>query len=330
MPLTNSDVHVNTPLSNVFVSYFQNPENFAARMAFPTVNVQKQSDRYYVLDRGNFNRDEAKKRAPGTEAAVIDHTLDNTPTYSCDVYAVKEIIPKQIRANADAVVNLDLNATQNCAHKILIKQEKDFASTFLTGGVWTYDYDGNSTGPTASTNEVYQWDDFTNSDPIKDVRNGATGIVEATGYEPNTLVLGFQVFQTLLDHPDIIDRIKYQNTNGNPAMANKRILAELFGVERVVVSKAIETTSDEGQTNTSSFICGKDALLVYSAPSPSVNTPSAGYTFSWQGYLGGQGNGEVSKYYDQKIKSDVIEAETAFDHKLVSADLGAFWDTIIS
>lgn len=330
MPLTNSDVHVNTPLSNVLVSYFQNPMHFAARRAFPTVNVQKQSDRYYVINRDNFNRDEAEKRAPGTEAAMIDYTLDNTPTYSCDVFAVKELVPDQIRANADAVVNLDMLATQNLAHKILIKEEKDWASTFFTGGVWSYDYDGTSTGPSASTNEVVQWDQYSTSDPITDVRNGATAILESTGFMPNTLVLGFPVFQKLLDHPDIVDRIKYGQSSGNVALADEQILAQLFGVERVIVSKAIENTADEGQTASHSFITGKKALLCYSAPAPSVTVPSAGYTFSWQGYLGGSNTGEVRKYREDKLKSDVIEAETAFDHKLVSADLGAFWDSIVA
>lgn len=329
MPLTNSDVHVNTPLSNVLISFFQNPANFIARKAFPVVPVQKQSDRYYVIDRGNFNRDEAKKRAPGTEAAMIDYTLDNTPTYSCDVYAVKELIPDQIRANADAVLNLEMNTTQNLAHKLLIKEEKDWVSTFFTGGIWSYDYDGNATGPTGGTDEVQQWDNA-NSTPIEDIQAGFDAILESTGFAPNTLVIGQQVYSALKNHPDIVDRIKYGQSSQDTAIVNLRTMAGLFDVERVLVSRAIENTADEGQANTGSFIAGKRALLCYSSAAPSINTPSAGYTFSWNGYLGGNGIGEIRKWYDKDRKSDVLEAETAFDHKLISADLGAFWDSVVA
>lgn len=330
MPLTLGDVHVNTPLSNVLVSYFQQPDAFVARRAFPTVPVAKQSDRYYTIPRGEFNRDVAKAVAPGTAAPRIEHTYDNTPTYSCLTHKYSELIPAEIRANADSVINLDLNATQNIAHKILIRQEKDWVNTFFTGGVWSYDYDGNASAPTASTNEVVFWDDYSNSDPISDVRSGSTAITESTGYKPNTLVLGYAVYQKLLDHPDLIDRIKYAtSTNDNPAVVNTRTMAAVFDVERVLVTRAIENTADEGQTDSHSFIGGKKALLCYSASNPSTNTPSAGYTFAWNGYLGGQAMARVRKWFDNDLESDIIEGTTSFDHKLISADLGAFWDSVI-
>jgi hypothetical protein len=329
MPLTNSDVHVNTPLSNVLISYFQNPQNFVARRAFPVVPVTKQSDRYYTIERGNFNRDVAALRAPGTEAAHVDYTVNNTPTYSCSVYAFKEQIPDQIRANADSVLNLDMIATQSVAHKLLIREEKLFASTFMSEGVWSYDYDGVNGGPSGSTNEVDLWNND-NSDPIRNIQNGQDSILERTGFKPNTLVMGQKVYSALKNHPDVVDRIKYGQQNSETAIANERTMAALFDVERVLVMRGIENTGKEGQTNVHSFISGRSALLVFSAPTPSLTVPSAGYTFSWRGYIGGTGVGEIRKYREDKIKSDWIEGETAIDQKLISADLGAYWHNVVA
>ena len=67
---TPGDVHVNVPLTNISIAYLQNASNFIASRVFPNIPVQKQSDRYYTYDRGEFNRDEMKERAAGTESAA--------------------------------------------------------------------------------------------------------------------------------------------------------------------------------------------------------------------------------------------------------------------
>jgi hypothetical protein len=60
-------------------------------------------------------------------------------------------------------------------------------------------------------------------------------------------------------------------------------------------------------------------------------TPSAGYTFAWNGYMGAAGAGQrVSRFRMDHLRSDRIELEMSFDQKLVSADLGFFWDAIVA
>jgi hypothetical protein len=330
---TSSAVHVDTALTNISVAYLQNASHFVSGQVFPNVPVMKQSDRYFTFDRGDFNRDEAAKRAPGTESAGGGYNLDNTPTYFCDVYGFHHDIPDQVRSNADAVLDLERAAAEQVMHKMLIRREKDWASTFFTGGVWTGgDVDGVAATPT--TGQVSQWSDATAGDPIGDIRSGKTAVLQSTGFEPNTLVVGQQVMDALVDHPDIVDRIKYSGGvgNGNPARVNAATLAQLFELDRVLVSKAIENTALENLTDVHSFIAGKKALLCYAAPTPGLMTPSAGYTFSWQGYLGqsNQFGVATSRFRMDALRSDRVEGETAFDHKVVGADLGYFFDTIVA
>jgi hypothetical protein len=60
-------------------------------------------------------------------------------------------------------------------------------------------------------------------------------------------------------------------------------------------------------------------------------TPTAGYTFSWNGLLGASAmGGRIKKFRMENLSSDRVEIEMAFDQKLVSADLGYFWDTIVA
>lgn len=323
------DVHVNTPLTNISIAFLQDASHFVAAKVFPNIPVSKQSDRYYTYERGEFNRDEMKERAPGTESAGGSYELDNTPTYFANVYAFHKDIPDQVRANADSVLNPDREATEYVTHKALIKRERLFAANFFATGKWTNEETGVNSSPSAGTSFL-RWND-TDSNPVYDIRRGKTTILQSTGFVPNTLVIGQQVYDALVDHPDIVDRIKYGQTPGSPAVANLEALMKLFELERIFVMKAIYNTAKEGQTASHSFIGGKHALLCYSAPSPGIMTPSAGYTFSWTGFLGAGAEGNrIKRFRLERIESDRVEIQMAFAQKLIAADLGFFYLTAVA
>lgn len=327
---THGDVHVNQPLTNISIAYIQDATNFIADRVFPNISVSKQSDRYYTYDRGYFNRDEMDVRAPGTESSGSGYTVDSTPTYYCPIYAFHHDIPDERRANADSVLAPDREATMLCSSKALIKREKLWVSKYFAGSIWTSDVDGVSSGENNSTT-FRQWNDA-NSTPIEDVRNAKTTVLQRTGFEPNVMVIGRQVFDKLCDHPDIIDRIKYGQTAGRGiAQIDVSDLEAVFKINRILVMNSIENTAKEGQTNSHLFIGGKKCLLAYAAPTPGLMTPTAGYTFSWTGFLGAASTGQrIKKFRMEPIASDRVEIEMAFDQKLVAADLGYFFDTIVA
>jgi hypothetical protein len=334
MPLpTPRAVHVDSALTNISIAYLQRADHFAARQVFPNVAVEKQSDVYFEFDRGDFNRDEAGKRAPNAESAGGGYRLDSTASYFADVWAYHHDVPDQVLANADAAVPQMRAATELVMHKLLIRQEAEFASTYLTGGVWDNDFDGVASS--AGSGEVIQWSDGSNSDPIGDIRGAKTTILRNTGFVPNTLVLGSpDVLDALVDHPDIVDRVKYSGGVGNtsPAMVNEQTLASLFNIDRVIVSRAIENTAAEGASDSHSFIGGKTALLCYSAPNPGIMVPTAGYMFSWRNYLGAANDMGVAtrSFRLEEKRCERVEGEIALDMKLVSSAMGYFWDSIVA
>lgn len=321
---TPSDIHVNQPLTNISIAYIQQATAFIADKVFPNVPVQKQSDRYYRYLREDWFRVEAQERAPATESAGGGWRIDNTPTYFCRVYAVHKDIDDQIRANADAPINLDRDATEWVTQQMLLKRETLWANQYFTTGVWGADRQGVATGPTG--NQFIKWSDYTNSDPITDIDASITNMASATGYKPNTLVVAPDVLTQLKHHPKVLDRVKYTQK----AVITEDILAGLFGVEKFLVPWGVVNTAAEGAAESTAFIFSGKVLLVYAAPAPSLLKPSGGYTFSWTGYLGAgaQGN-RIKRFRMEQLASDRIEAEMAFDMKLVASDLGVlFYDAI--
>jgi len=323
---SRSDVHINAPLSSISLAFIQSQDAFVADRAFPRIAVSKQSDSYFTYDRGYFNRAEMQKRAPGAESAGANYALSSA-TYSADVWALHRDVADQVRANADSPISLDREATELLTLQGLLRKEKEWASAHFVTGIWTTERAGVAATPTGT--QFLRWD-VAASTPIEDVRQGVRTVQESTGFRPNRMVMGREVYDALLDHPDIVGRLDRGQTSGT-AMVMRDTLAALFEMDEILVMDAIENTANEGATNVHAFIGGKNALLLYAPASPGLMVPSAGYTFTWNGLLGGGALAtRISRMRMDHLKSDRIEIEMAFDQSLVSADLGAFFLDAVS
>ena len=321
---TQSQVHVDAILTNISVAYLQRAENFIADKVFPVVPVDKQSDKYFVYSKNDWLRDEARVRTDGTESVGSGYNI-TTDTYYADVYAIHKDIGDQTRANADAPINVDREAAEFVTHRLLTRREIQFVNDFMTTNKWATDVTGVAASPT--TGQTVQWSDYTNSDPIEDIEAGKAKILSTTGLEANTLVLGYDVFRRLKNHPDLVDRIKYTSSQ----TITEDMLARMFDIERVLVSKSVKATNAEGASAAYSFTTGKTALLAHVAPNPGILTPSAGYTFSWTGVSQGMGlTIGTSSFRLESLRATRVEAELAFDNKVVASDLGYFWNSIVA
>ena len=335
---TEGDVHVDRPLTNISIAFFQEADGFVANRVFPGIPVQSKSDSYWTIDRGEFFRNQVERRAPGTRAPLINWKV-STDNYNSNRESIGTPVPDEVRANADAPLSMDRSATELVTEQGLIKQEIDWVTNYFTAGdpgdTWTYDVDGAATGsganfdPTdAANNQKVFWSDAA-STPIEDIREGKRFVQESTGRRPNVLTLGRRVFDILLDHPDIVGRLDRGQTMG-PAIVQRDALAALFELEEILVMDGIQNTAAEGLTASFSFIGGDNALLSYRPPNPGLLVPTAGYTFNWTGFLGAATNGiRIRRKRDDLADTDIFEMDMHYDQKLVSADLGYFFGAIV-
>jgi hypothetical protein len=321
------DVHVSAALTDISVAYLQSADAYVADKVFPMVPVNFQSDKYFVFSKSDFFRDEAQLRADATESAGGGFNL-GTGTYSANVWAFHKDIGDQLRSNADPAVDIETTSSEFCTQRLLIRRDRLFVSSYLTTGIWGTDITGVAASPSA--NQTIQWSDDTNGDPITDVANGKTSVLLNTGMEPNKLTIAYPVFQALIKHPLIIDRIKYTSM---PTAKNvtAMLLAEMFDLDTVIVSKAVYNAGIEGGADSFAWIMGKSALLSHSPAAPGLMIPSAGYIFGWRGYTGLNDIGiRTSSWYEQKLKATRVECEMSFDMHLVGADLGYFFASIVA
>lgn len=315
MPLpTASDMHVDRVLTNLSVAYDQEVMPISS-MVFPRIPVTRQSDKYFVYDLADWNRPQMELRAPGTESAGAGWRVSND-TYYADVYALHKDIDDQTRNNVDDPLDLERDAVMFLKKQNALKQEYAWASEFFAASKWT----GSTTGGDITPSTLWS---ASNSTPIKDVRAQARSIKLKTGYLPNTMVIGGELWDALCDNADIIDRIKYTARG----VITEDMVAPLFRVDRIIVAETMYVTSNEGATTTTTAaMYGKHALLCYVPKgNRTLQTPAAGYTFDWTGQAGSVGGSRVLKFRMDPIKSDRVEIESAWDMKQIGATLGAFF-----
>jgi hypothetical protein len=323
--LTPSSVHIDQPLTNLTLAYVQSQENFIADKVFPTVGVAKQSDKYYIYDRASMNRSgDVKKLAPRTEVDRIGLALSNS-SYFADVYGLGMDFDEQTLANEDAALEIRAAGAQTLVNRILIDREEKFASTFFAAGVWT----GQST-------PANLWSDYTNSTPITDVTTARRAMqLTSGGYKPNTMVVGKEVRDILINHPDILARLNGGATVSNTALVTNAKLAEIFEVESFFVMEAVKNSGAEGLAESNAFIGGKHALLTHTPSSAGLMTPAAGLTFAWNSISGVNNLGvSIESFSDDALKrmqvAEHIQAKMAYDMKVVGADLGYFFNTVVA
>lgn len=328
---TQSDLHVNAPLSSVAVRYLQQADRYIATRIFPKVPVEKQSDLYWKYSKSDWLRTDAKKRAPSTETPGVGWNMD-TDSYFAHVYGVHKDIDDQLRANADSNFKLDSDATKFITGQLLLKRDIDWAARYFVTGVWANEKTGVASAPT--TNQFLQWDQAA-SDPLTDTTDWFESFDELTGFMPNKLVVGVDVWKALKNHPAILDRIKYTQKG----VVTEELVAAFFGVKEFLVARARVSTgaqindasAQDAAATYSRVVNKKAALLVYAPDEPSLLSPSAGYTFTWNGYAVGNRDGlRVKNFRLERIASDRVEAEMTYDMKTVSTDCGVFLNTVVA
>jgi len=280
-----------TALTNMALAYYQNASNYFAKALFPTCPVGLSSDNYYIFSREDLLRDNwQRKPAYGkVDPTTIGESTDN---YVCKVdqmiMGIDQIRQTDLsRRQGPSIIQPKQQRTRTIAEQANIHQDRLFAASYFKEGAWKNELEGVD-NTTPSTNQFIKFSNA-NSDPIAFIDKEKTDMNQQTGRMPNRLGLGINVFNALKVHPGILERVKYGGSTANPASVTENVLAQLFGVEKIVVLKSIMNSASMGADEEMQYIGDPNAfLLAYATNAPSIDEPSAGYIFTWDMLGNGQ------------------------------------------
>lgn len=248
-------------------------------------------------------------RKPGTRAPRGGWNVSTEP-YACKRISFGQGVPDDIVDNSDDVVRPFENATTHVMEQLSIRRERRLVTDIFATSKW----DTDKTGGT----DVDKWDDYANGDPAKDVSDASLTMLQNTGRKPNVMVMGVEVMEALKQHPDAIDRYKHTQTG----ILTEAQVSAWLNIPTVLVGEAVYNSAAEGATVAMSFIWGKNVLMLHVTGSPSIDEPSAGYTFDWKGV-------STKTYREEAEEQDVVEANQDLDMKQTASDLGYYFSAIV-
>lgn len=336
-----NEVPVNIPLTLVQSAYIQaqiRAGYFIADQVFPRVPVKQKRANYNVWDVDNWLRADAQRRAPGTESVGGGYTMSQNPLYNCYVTAFHKDLDAQTEAEqlANGIQNPRETATRYVTRQLLLRREMDFASAYMTTGVWGTDLTGHATLNTGS-NFIY-FDDST-STPIDIIGELIEQMVHDTGFAPNTLVTTRRVRRALRRNAQIRAEAHAIAPKTGEALPTDLLLQELLEIDRIIVAQAVYNAAAEGETRNIQSIYGNDLLLCYVDPEAAntqngdLNVPSAGYIFPWTGYKAGQAGFDGNATYEIPMpltQSVRVEGEMAYDMRITSPLMGIYLHNVLT
>lgn len=282
-------------------------EGMVAEQLFPRVNVLKQSDPYYIFGRESWGLDPAiSYRAPGTEAAEIPGRQVSTDTYWAQEHSLQIPVTDEERENTDSAFAPDRDATELVTAKIMLGREIAMKNMVTTASNFASGYSTTLVG-------TDQWNDYTNSTPIADVKVGRNKIHSGAFIMPNTAVIPFEVMSQLEDHPDFIERIKYVARG----VVTQEIIASLFNIPTVIVPGMGYNSANPGQAASIGYLWGKDVIMAYVPARAGLRIPAFAYEFNF-GYGGSPMITE--RWRETQRKADLIRVSRRYDLKFVALD----------
>lgn len=319
-------------LSNLCLSYVQNAQGFVAGKVFPMVTTSLSSSYFYEFNKGDLARDQmTRKPELGQVApAVFGH---RERQYRCQVDQVITGVSKisaldMQRASVNQGMDPRKVKARFIAEQMTLHQDIVWANKYFQPDVWNTVYSGVETAPTSFEFLCF---DKEGSDPVETIHKISTKMALSGLRRPNKLCVGANVFAALKHNAAILERIKYQGSQENPASVTTNVLAQLFGLDEVVVSEAVYNKAQFGETDDFAFVCSpNDALLLYVTDMPSLEEPSAGYTFAWD--MLGNGNYTPVLHFEgaPATHAEYIEGLLATDHQITCNDLGIYFMDAVS
>ena len=273
---------------------------------FPVVSVTQRGGKVIEFDAEHF-AETAIERAPGADIPEINvgYTAQD---YALTQRALAGKVPIELAEEAGAVPGINLGSTA-------VSRVMGIASLQIEIAAGKLIVAGNFAGRTKALAGGNRWS-HADSTPAKEVRSVYNTIRQGIGMDPNTLLVGKQVHDALINNADVVDRIKHTQPAIGDAI-DEAALARYFRVEKYVVGAAMK-----GAKGAFEDIWGKIALLCYSNVTPlsSQGSPSFGYTYRLQGYPIAE-----PTWYNRRNRSWMYPVVTEDTPKIVGGAAGYLW-----
>jgi hypothetical protein len=286
---------------------------------FPPLTVERDADLFYKFDNAHLRLDDDERSASAT-ANQVDYDF-TTDTFNATRKALRHFIDDDIYNNADEVIkrNYRRSAAQSVLDRIMLKKEKRAADIAFNAA--------NFSGKTATLSGTDQWSDD-NSNPFEEIADRVQTVLQNSGKKANSIIMGYQVWTQLRNHPDFIDRLPDDRLRAASIAKFKELLSDRdVIIDNILIGSAQYNSATEGAADAFSFIWGKDCLVAYIDGSGNTvmdNTLS-------KTFIPRDLSGLSVEYYRQDERKGLwVEVNTKYVHKIVNNNCGYLLKSVVA
>ncbi|MFA6571079.1 MAG: hypothetical protein WCT77_07565 [Bacteroidota bacterium] len=293
---------VDPVLSTVAQGYSNN--SMVGELLFPTVQVSKLKGKIPVFGKEAFIvRDTSRAiRAQSNRIPPSDLQLVNFETVERDIEIAIDYLEEE---ESPDFWKYEQRITKELMDILLLGREKEIADLVQN----TNNYES---GLKLVVQAGDAWDDYTltDVDPLLIIKEGMSAVRSRIARYPNTMIIGDAAYNVLMQHPKILDRVKYSGVS----KVTKKILSELTEIPNIEVGLSVYSSDGASFTD----VWSDNLILAYvdsrEKSSRSEFNPSYGYTFQREG------KPEVDTYYENGGKIKVIRNTDNYCIKVTASD----------
>lgn len=306
MPQQNlGQIRVVDPVISTAVRGYKNSDLIGTEALFPRVGVPKAGGTRIEFGKEDF-RAVNTRRAPGSRYGEVQFGHEGAP-YACTDHGLVGKVPAEHLREAAGQPGYDkLNRAATSVMQIMLLEfEREQAALATTAGNYPSGHKVTLTG-----NDQWSKANEADSDPLEDVTAAKAAIRGSIGREPNTMVIGYPVYQQLRKHAKLIESIKYSKQG----IVRLDDIKAYFDIERLFVGGAVTAAVDD----TFSDVWGKHCILAWTGIGANeMGEPSFGFSYYVDGYPSGS-----APWFDNDTNSWKTKVDFCRSAEIVGAEAG--------
>lgn len=294
---------------------------FIADELLPFVDVPERNGVFYRISIEDLLAMPEVDRAVKGTYAQDDFELESD-TFSCTQRGYEGLLDDVERGMYASSFNAEEVVAMRAAGIVMRRREKRVADMLFN--TTTFPLSGTTGASVAN-----EWDDPTNATPGADGDNAINQIIENTGgTRPDTLVIARSTFYDLGRCDDVVDRIKFTNPNVVRGQLGPELLAQYFGVDRVLVGGGMYNSANKGLAYSGANHWDHEyAMFLVTDSGLDLQRPSIGRTFA---FAPGGGRWTVEQYRKPDRDSDVFRVKQDVQEKIFLVACGFLLGNITS
>jgi len=314
MPRPTSSTTIQRPeLAKIAYEYMTEASHrgFIGLEILPILEVTEQSSDYPKIPVEALIKTPVTKRAPRANYNRSDYEFE-TGTYACEEHGWEEPVDDVEARLYQRFFDAEEVATKRAVDILLRGQEKRIADAVF-----------NTSNITGTSSVGTEWSTAGSCTPRANVKAGKTAMRAASGLMPNVMAISLKVLENLLVADEITDALQYTNPIELGGMeAQQRILAQYFGVDKLLVGGAVYDASKKGTAMSITDLwddeyCG---LFCVSTGGMDLREPCLGRSFLWT--EDSPENLVTESYRDEPIRSDVYRVRHNVDEAFIFTGAG--------